>query len=476
MSNPIKDFESKIRKYHLLPEAIVIDCKPVGYPFYVLTLNLTYLANRDLDLLEEFVMKSINNGLNTLVEISGFLGIDLHLIEKVLSELISKNLIRKDENFQLTQEGLDALQKQTVLALESDSKNFYLDALNGKLLDSFYLSKFDTKKYHNSCISKMVKTPRKGHVEDIIDYYEDIERSLQQKSNKPNIELIQVNKIEKVYVEWHEIFLVLYRRNTADPEIEYEIFSRDSIQTDYRETIERLYAEGKKILDPIFQDMKQDNILNESFREMVTSLNDEDVKNFEKISAKISSLNSTISDSDSLIETKSNSVKEEKQKLEKQLKQIKAETRISEVIHTYEIRQYFLRALKEAKNRVMIVSPWIKRSVVNEDFISALEATLKRKVQVHIIYGIKGSNHQNDSWPIQKLENLRDKYKNFTFEKTQNSHRKQIVCDDKFAIVTSFNFLSFRADPNLTYRDELGVILRDKQTIEDLFNSGKNLV
>lgn len=39
MANQIKDFESKIRKYHSLPEAIVIDCKRIGYPFYVLYLD-----------------------------------------------------------------------------------------------------------------------------------------------------------------------------------------------------------------------------------------------------------------------------------------------------------------------------------------------------------------------------------------------------------------------------------------------------
>jgi hypothetical protein len=61
------------------------------------------------------------------------------------------------------------------------------------------------------------------------------------------------------------------------------------------------------------------------------------------------------------------------------------------------------------------------------------------------------------------------------FEKVKNTHRKILVCDAEFGIVTSFNFLSFRADPNLTYRDELGLIIRDSATLEDLFNSGMNL-
>jgi molybdopterin converting factor small subunit len=473
MTNNIKDLESKIRKYHSLAEAIIIDYKPIGYPFYILNLDLTYLANRDLELLEEFVMKCIYNGLVKLREISGFLGININSIEKVLSGLISKDLITKEEYFKLTQEGKDALLQQVVLATESDSRTFYLDALNGKLTDNFYFSKFDTKRDQNSCIKKIIKKPRKDHIEDIIDYYESIEKCLQKpNSNNSTIELIQVNKIEKVYLEWHEILLVLYRSNSNDTEIEYEIFSKGSIQKDYRETIEKLRAEGKSILAPIFTEMKQNDLINESFNEILLGINDEDVKNVEKIKTKISSLN----EPEYFIETQSKSTKQEKQKLEQELEQIKTQTKISEVIHTYEIREYLLRALKEAKKRIMIISPWIKSNVVNQEFISNLETALKHKVEVYIIYGIKGSSFQNDNWSIKQLENLKNKYKHLTFEKTTNSHRKQIVCDDKFAVVTSFNFLSFRADPNLTYRDELGVILRDQQTIEDLFNSGIELI
>jgi predicted transcriptional regulator len=473
MVSQTKDFEEKIRKRHSLPEAIVIDFQPIGYPFYVLNLDLTYLANRNLELLEEYIMKCIVHNLNKLEEIAGFLGIDNDIVEKVLSKLISDDIIIRDNGFRLTEKGQDALQQQTILSPLSDSRTFYLDGLSGKLIDNFSLNKFDVKKYPNNCLDKVIKKPRKDNIEDILDYYQDIERHLQNSISNKNIELIQVNKIEKVYREWHEVLLVLYKSNPNDSEIEYEIFSRNSIQKDYRETIEKLYGEGKKILDPIFQDMKQDNTSNQSFTEIFSSIKDEDIKNVEQINAKISSLN----DPDSFTD-KNTSVKEEKQKLKQQLEQIKTQTRISEVIHTTEIREYLFKALKEAKNRVMIVSPWIKSNVVNQEFLSTLEETLKRRVQINIIYGYKETpgSMKNDIWSINQLHNLMHNYKNLNFQKTANSHRKQIVCDDKFAIVTSFNFLSFRADPNLTYRDELGVVLRDKQTIEDLLKSAMNLV
>lgn len=474
MNNQIKIFQEKIRKYHSLPEAIVIDCKPVGYPFYVLNIDLTYLKNRDLELVEEFVMKCINYGLTKIEQISSFLGVDNHITEKVLSQLISRNLIKREDKLKLTQDGLDALQKQTILAPASETRTFYLDALNGKLTDNFSFKNFDYKEHYNNSINKIIKKPRKNYVEDLIEYYEFIEKSLQNPNDSNYIELIQVNSIEKVYAQWHEIEVVLYKNNSNDEEIEYETFSRGSIQKEYREIIQRLKTEGKNILIPIFQETKQYESESTSITNIISDISDEDIQNVEKITAKISS----VDDLDSFSKSQTHKVQKEKeiQKLKQELEELKNKTRISEVVHTCEIRNYLLKTLKEAKHRLMIVSPWIKRNVVNHDFISTLEKALKRQVKVYIIYGIKGSSFQNDKRSIEQLEKLMNNYKNFTFQKTTNSHRKQIVCDEKFAIVASLNFLSFRADPNLTYRDELGIVLRDKQTIDDLFNSGLSLI
>lgn len=472
MNNEIKDFENKIRKYHSLPEAVVIDCKLIGYPFHILNIDLTYLANRQLQLVEEFVMKCINYDLKRQVEIAAFLGMDESLIEKVLSELLSKGLIQRENSLNLTELGSVSLEKQTVLAPLSETKTFYIDALSGKLNDKFYLNSFDSKNNSNFVLNKVVKKPRKNNIEDVVDYYEHIEKSLQNYNNSNQIELIQVNNIEKVYTEYHELSLVLYQRNPDDQEIEYEIFSRGNIQVDYRTTIEQLYAEGKKILDPIFQEIKDDKSIDFNDENKISaSINYEDAKTVEKLSLKINSFN----DPDLLIETKNKVIKEERQKLKQELEQIQTKSKISEIIHTYQHRDYLFKALREAKNRVMIVSPWITGYAVDKSFLEELEETLNRKIQVDIYYGIKSSNQQNNPRSIQKLEELSECHKHFQFKKVKNTHRKILVCDSRFGIVTSFNFLSFRADPNLTYRDELGVIIRDKSTIEDLFQSGKSL-
>jgi phosphatidylserine/phosphatidylglycerophosphate/cardiolipin synthase-like enzyme len=49
-----------------------------------------------------------------------------------------------------------------------------------------------------------------------------------------------------------------------------------------------------------------------------------------------------------------------------------------------------------------------------------------------------------------------------------DTHEKILIADTKFAVVTSFNFLSFRADPKRGFRRETGVYYEVKAKVEEL--------
>ncbi|MBD2385480.1 phospholipase D-like domain-containing protein [Cylindrospermum sp. FACHB-282] len=477
MTDLAVDFENKIRKYHSLSEAVVIDYKKIGYPFYIVSLDLTYLSNRDLELQEEFVLKCIINSLTDKSNIASFLGVDDHFVEKVLSGLISKGIVIKEENLKVTDLGLKTLEKQIVLDTVSETKTFYIDALNKKLYDSFKFKQVD--KNDANCLKGDFPRPRKSHLADVIDYYEEIESALGTPGSQNRVELIQVNHIEKVYTQWHEVILVFYKNNPDDNEVGYETFSRENIQVEYRKTIEKLYAEGKKVLNNILRfDISNDEEKAELANlnnQVVGSIRHNDIESVERLSTKINALNQT----DSFSNNQTQSINEQRKTLARELNEIKTQSKISEIIHTSEHRKFLFKALKEAKNRVMIISPWIRSNVIDYDFLAKLKDVLNKECQVYILYGIKqrsGGGQQNDPAAIRQLETLASDYKNFQFKKVKNTHRKIMVCDDKFGVVTSFNFLSFKADPSLTYRDEVGVVLRDKETIESLFQSGLSLI
>ena len=474
MIDLVEDFKNKIRKFHLLPEAVVIDYKTIGYPFYYMHLDLTYLSHRSLDLQEEFVLKCLKHGLVVQNQISNFLGVDDYFVEKVLSGLLSKGLVTKQEHLKVTKLGLEALKKKALMDTVSETKIFYIDAFNGEIHDYFQYNKVNDK--YINCLKGVIRKPKK--VEDVVDYYEEIEKCLGKQDKQEQVQLIQVNNIEKVYKQWHEIDIVFYKNNPDDNEVGYETFSKGNINIKYRKIIEELYSQGQKVLDNILSfEMNNDEPIEEVIQnddEVIKGIKKDTIKTVERLSVKINALN----DTDSFVDPTSQSINEERKILKRQLDEIKTQTKISEIIHTSEHRDYLFKAFKEAEDRVMIVSPWIRSNVIDNRFLEILEKTLRKKVQVYIFYGLKqkkGWGQQNDTNAIRKLEELANSYNNFWFEKVDNTHRKIIVCDNQFGIVTSFNFLSFKADPKKTYRDELGVILRDKKTIEDLFKSGFSL-
>ena len=109
------------------------------------------------------------------------------------------------------------------------------------------------------------------------------------------------------------------------------------------------------------------------------------------------------------------------------------------------------KALTTATTRLLIVSPWITHQVVDRMFYASLEALLRNGVKVSIGYGLAdeadGGRAGNDkakqkppiTMPAQRdLEDLQRRFQNFSLRFLGNTHRKHLVCDNKFAVVTSF--------------------------------------
>jgi len=132
-------------------------------------------------------------------------------------------------------------------------------------------------------------------------------------------------------------------------------------------------------------------------------------------------------------------------------------------------------AIDNSQKRLMIISPWIRANVVDKKFLQAFEKMLKRRVEVFIGYGLGNDKDKKmskaDSEAENKLKNLASKYDNFGLKRLGNTHAKILICDTKFAITTSFNWLSFKGDPDRTFRDERGTLVSIPKNIDELFAS-----
>ncbi len=147
-------------------------------------------------------------------------------------------------------------------------------------------------------------------------------------------------------------------------------------------------------------------------------------------------------------------------------------------------------ALQQARKRLLIISPWIRHHVVDDPFLRDLEAALRRGVKVHIGYGIDDADQRKPGAPapagqnkpaISKpaklaLDALARHYRNFKFVYIGNTHRKLLVCDDTFSVITSFNWLSFRGDPKDKPRDEYGQLVRKRYYVDKHYAEGLALI
>jgi hypothetical protein len=142
-------------------------------------------------------------------------------------------------------------------------------------------------------------------------------------------------------------------------------------------------------------------------------------------------------------------------------------------IETFEHPKLLNRGLSKSVERLVIISPWIRRQVVNGVFLSLLEERLKRGVKVYIGWGMaEGTKAEDaDSEPLEALERLARRYGNFSFIWFGDTHAKILISDRRFAVATSFNWLSFKGDPRRTFREERGILVTDARVVDAQFDA-----
>jgi hypothetical protein len=144
-------------------------------------------------------------------------------------------------------------------------------------------------------------------------------------------------------------------------------------------------------------------------------------------------------------------------------------------VPVYEHPKLLEQALLSCKERLLIVSPWITSDVVGRWFLDRVEDAIKRGATVYIGYGLDEHGQQSEPRPkqaraVQMLEQLASKYGHrLVMVRLGDTHAKVLICDDVFAVVTSFNWLSFAGDAFRPFRDERGSYIGIAEKVEEEF-------
>lgn len=137
--------------------------------------------------------------------------------------------------------------------------------------------------------------------------------------------------------------------------------------------------------------------------------------------------------------------------------------------------EYLRKALKQSTERVLIISPWIRAGVVDSALLALFEDAASRGVKVLVGYGIperrtEPQPNDADKEAERKLQALARQYRSMHVLKLGDTHAKVLISDSSWAIVTSFNWLSFKGSRKLDFRDERGMYVGLPDKVNELFD------
>jgi phosphatidylserine/phosphatidylglycerophosphate/cardiolipin synthase-like enzyme len=135
-------------------------------------------------------------------------------------------------------------------------------------------------------------------------------------------------------------------------------------------------------------------------------------------------------------------------------------------------RAVLMEALDKASDTLVILSGWATSYVINRDFQDRLAKCLKRGVNVYIGYGYQAAHEPRPKKTYEKEaeNNLKalsewcatQETDGFLIVRYYPNHTKLLICDEKFAVNGSFNWLS---NSGRSLNEERSWVVYDKKFI-----------
>lgn len=459
-----------------------------AFPAYRLNLELVVQKNKPLGKINEFCLKYIDAGVKKSKYLTNFLGLKEHIINSHIIDLYQKDLISLDlkngESISITEKGKNALNESGLITPDNVNYMCIIDGLSGEVRTNEYLNKADyIKRLGIHMIPRYIKKPC---IEDLeLNKINDVIKKQQKLKYRDFLDgsIVNINKIENIYLEYTIMNVLVFVDKHGN--LELQVYDRNQRVNNYEHILLKMLDEKYDVLQLDFKiddiDSKEDNeftlppeIIKEAIdsEELIDKIEDEIKVLTNEVTEKEKELDAD--DEDYL--SKTQIIKYQKEELEFLKAELSSKPRM---LSTYDHRPMMFEALKNAKDQLIIVSPWIRTDVIDDEFRKLLKSTLIRGVKVIICYGISDKRESDTEYAIKLLRYIQTGCKNgnnLSLIKLGNTHEKVLVCDDKFMINTSFNWLSFKGDPNRGFRQETGIYLEDKGCIRDMFNDLENRI
>src|SRR6266853_5853542 len=455
----------------------VVDYVEVGLPVYRLNILALVQLRKSFPPIEEFVMRTVHAGFRSVEDIGGLLGLSRATVEGTLSNLIRADLVveRNDSSVTISQDGATALQEEAHIKPISQTLAIDFDGL------------VRTPKWygrHGLLTIQQIESiglmpirgfpPKRPTVAELNpnDVF-DVLRLAAGVADDAKV-LLKVRDITRYRRLFLRAILLIYRAGN-DVQVGFAIDGR--LSEDHEMAFIRAGGIEKLAIKQSLQ-MAASDLATETGKGVagVTKKVEDDARKLKR-KAAVAKFRAEVARQN--IERAAG--EEEKQAAERDLAIAGEDIKTAEqALQQFEVRplavyehpKLLREALSTSKTRLMIISPWIRKAIVDDEFLGVLRGTLSKGVAVYFGYGIdrKGKPDDGDAEAFAKLKLLSQNFSNFSFFRLGDTHAKVLIKDREFYITTSFNWLSFKGDPKRTFREEWGTFVGIPEKVDELFD------
>lgn len=474
----------------------LISYREVALPIWRIGVRALIAEEKPLAPFDEFVLRAIDEGFAAPTEMSSILGLDETLVVNVAADLMRHDCLYHapvatgGATLMLTTKGRTQLADAVSIKPAEQQLPVDFDALKWKLVPSgeWYLKPKEVQD------SGLIELPRaKKRAPEIDDLrLQDVDAIIKAGSarTRTNGRLLALKAIESRHRMYRHAVALIYRGASHD-DIQVDFAVDGVIEPELAQcfSTENLFSRlgidrraGIKLASvDLAADLRSDGVtltrgLTEAIAKPVVVERAPAPQESEPEAASASSepapapVEADAPPLPAMVESPKSKAKSKA----KSVAPVAATAPPASLLSCYEHPAYLQDALRTSTRRLMIISPWVKRMVVNDAFVKKLEGCLEQGVDVFIGWGIEKLTKDDEDidFNVKKVfDTLTKRYPNaFHARRLGGTHAKILISDSHFAVITSFNWLSFRGDPDRTVRDERGTVVRTREEIESLFS------
>ena len=473
--------EELARKYaNTIPNSKLVKYYEAAIPQYCIDTVLIMEKEKPLSVLQEFILKFTAEGIDNIREICGFLGVNMTAVSTAVAEMQKINLIVVDINdmrIKLTEKGRESLRAVKTITPEEVEYQICMDSFTGNIyIDSLNkYNKKDVKRFELVAVPPFIETPTLSNLkfEDVKAAIDKFRRNNYYSKHKLEGNLLDIAELDKVYTEYNKVYVLVFLNNKTG-DIELRVFEKQTRRQEYENILLQMYNKHTRIFE-LDQKEDIDDVKENSFYDILS----DDIKNDAasytnravEIDKEIEQLKSQLSEITNQSEgSEDENTRFQIHEIQQQIDEREDEREgATKILSTYDHRPLLIKALNEAHNSVILVSPWIKRGGLNNEILSLIRSAVNRGINITIGYGIS-QKKDSDKWVLEELNKIA---KNKNKGKLQivalnNTHEKVLIMDNKFLVITSFNWLSFGGDPKRGFRQETGIYTESIESILDM--------